>query len=528
LKALIVDDEKHVRDGIKILADWEKNGITEIVEAGNGEEAIQLIQSIRPEIIFSDMKMPKMDGTQLLEWIKENHPNGKTIVVTGYDDYHYMRKAIHFGSSDYLLKPIVPEILNQTLEKAVNEWKKEEDERQRKETSSLLINEMTPVYRDRKLTQLLNNDYLQKDLFEEFGWLKQSRGYIVALVQVNGKTIETFQGDRDLTYFTILNIINEMMKETGCGIGFRYLTKKGKIVIIFWDKFELVEELLVKIYKALKSMLDVSCPIAAGQVVNNSCKLLDSYQHARRVLLNRNILTNPKTRVYISDIAETPSLKSLILYSSDIEMAIQTGEIGAFEELMVRMEKDITEKEYLSVRQVINLENEYIVISNKWFKHYNLSFKVPEDMEERIDLFFDSNGTFRIERYKERKKREITIFLKKVKKRALQRRNNIITDIEKYLQENFDRDVKLQEISDHFYISREYISRKFKQEFNENISDYVLRIRMEKAKSLLKNSQLKIYEIANMIGYQDDKYFRKVFKKVEGITPNEYRAEYSK
>jgi two-component system, response regulator YesN len=526
MKALIVDDEKHVRDGIKILADWEQNGIREIYEAGNGEEAIQLIQTIRPEIIFSDMKMPKVDGTQLLEWIKENQPNSKTIVVTGYDDYHYMRKAIHFGSTDYLLKPIEPEILNQTLEKAVSEWKKEEAERQRKETSSLLINEMTPVYRDRKLTQLVNSDLLQKDLVEEFGWLKQSRDYIAALVRVNGKTMEAFQGDRDLTYFTILNIINEIMKENGNGIGFRYLSKKGEILLIFWDKFELVEEILVHIYKTLKNMLDISCPIAAGKPVNNSSKLIVSYQHARKVLLNRNILTDSEVRVYMSDIEATPSLKSLIVYSSDIEMAIQTGEIRAFEELMARIEKDITEKECLSVRQVINLENEYMVISNKWFKHYNISFKTPEDIEEWVDLFFDSNGTFSLEEYKKRKKREITIFLKKVKKSTLQKSTNIITDIEKYLQENFDRDVKLQEISDHFYISREYISRKFKQEFNENISDYIVRIRLDKAKSLLKNSQLKIYEIATMIGYQDDKYFRKVFKKVEGITPNEYRETY--
>ncbi|MDM5328861.1 response regulator [Neobacillus sp. CF12] len=528
MKALIVDDEKHVRDGIKILAHWEQNGIGEIYEAGNGEEAIELIQTIRPEIIFSDMKMPKMDGTQLLEWIKENHTNSKTIVVTGYDDYHYMRKAIHFGSSDYLLKPIEPDILNQTLEKAVNEWKKEEDERRRKETSSLLINEMTPVYRDRKLTQLVNSEHFQKDLYEEFGWLKQSRDYKAAIVRVDGKTMEAFQGDRDLTYFTILNIINEIMKENGNGIGFRYLSKKGEIVLIFWDKFELVEEILVHIYKTLKNMLDISCPIAAGKAVNNSSKLKDSYHHARKVILNRNILTDSRRRVYVSDIDTAPSLKSLIAYSSDIEMAIQTGEIRAFEELMDRIEKDITELDYLSVRQVINLENEYMVISNKWFKHYNISFKAPEDIEERVDLFFDSNGTFKLEAYKKRIKREISIFLKKVKKSTLQKNNNIIIDIEKYLQENYDRDVKLQEISDHFYISREYISRKFKQEFNENISDYIVRIRMEKAKSLLKNSQLKIYEIAGMIGYQDDKYFRKVFKKVEGITPNEYRTEYMK
>jgi two-component system, response regulator YesN len=94
------------------------------------------------------------------------------------------------------------------------------------------------------------------------------------------------------------------------------------------------------------------------------------------------------------------------------------------------------------------------------------------------------------------------------------------------VQENFNRDVKLQEIYGNFYISREYISRKFKQEFNVNISDYIVNLRMEKAKYFLKNSQLKIFEIANLIGYQDDKYFRKVFKKVLGITPNEYRTSF--
>jgi two-component system, response regulator YesN len=528
MKALIVDDEKHVREGIKILADWEQNGIQEIYEAGNGAEAIQLIQTIRPEIIFSDMKMPKMDGTQLIEWIKENQPYSKTIVVTGYDDYHYMRKAIHFGSSDYLLKPIEPEILNQTLEKAVKEWKKEEVDRKRKETSSLLINEMKPVYRDRKLTHIMNSDSIQDELYEEFGWLQQSRPYILALVRVEGKTIEAFQGDRDLTYFSILNVINEILMEYECGIGFRYLSKKGQIIIIFWDKFERIEKILVQMYRTLRDVMDISCPIAVGKLVNSSTKLIDSYQQAREVLLNRNILIDCESKVFINSLQSSPSVKSLMSYAPSIELAIKTGEIGAFEELIIQIAEDLTGNNYLSPRQLLNLQNEYMVISNKWFKYYNFSIKEPEGIEERVELFFDSNGTFKLEEYKQRIKREIGIFLKKIKKSTLQKNNNIIFDIEKYLQENFNRDVKLQEISDHFYISREYISRKFKQDFHVNISDYIVRIRMERAKSLLKNSQLKIYEIANMIGYQDDKYFRKVFKKVEGMTPNEYRAEYEK
>ncbi|WP_223589376.1 response regulator transcription factor [Neobacillus bataviensis] len=526
MKVLIVDDEKHVRDGIKLLGEWEKNGIKETFEAGNGEEAIQLIKKIKPEIIFSDMKMPKMDGTQLLEWIKDNQPNSKTIVVTGYDDYHYMRKALHFGSVDYLLKPIDPEILNQTLEKAVMEWKKEEADRKKKESSSQLINQMKPVYRDRKLTQFLNGDNMKEDDYQEFGF-HLSQNYLVALVKINGKTIETFQGDRDLTYFTILNVINEILLENDCGIGFRYLSNKGEIVIIFWKKFQYIDELLAQIYHSLRNALNVSCPIAIGKPVQKSTKMLDSYQHAKQVLLNSNILERNEKRVYREDVLQIDALRNLMAYSSSVDLAVQAGEIEAFHEVIRQIESDYTENGYLSLSQLLQFENEYLVISRKWFKTYNLLFKASENIEKRVGSFFDEHGAFQLEEYKQRKKREISNFLKKVKRSTQQKNSNIIYDIEKYLQANFDQDVKLQEISDHFYISREYISRKFKQEFNVNISDYIVRIRMERAKALLKNRQLKIYEIAGMIGYQDDKYFRKVFKKVEGVTPNEYRESFT-
>ncbi|NRK74368.1 response regulator, partial [Salmonella enterica subsp. enterica serovar Typhi] len=111
-----------------------------------GISAIKIIRSLNPEIIFSDMKMPKMDGTQLLKWMDEHYCAGKTIVVTGYDDYHYMRKAMHYGSSDYLLKPIDPEMLNDTLIRVVNEWKAEEMERINKLSKNQLINKMKPAY----------------------------------------------------------------------------------------------------------------------------------------------------------------------------------------------------------------------------------------------------------------------------------------------------------------------------------------------------------------------------------------------
>lgn len=125
MKAIIIDDEKHVRDGLQLLADWKGNGIDTVYEAEDGDEAIRLIKEHRPEIIFTDMQMPKLDGISLLKWIAESELTSITIVVSGYDDYTFMRNAITYKSFDYILKPIDPDLLNETLERAVKKWKEE-------------------------------------------------------------------------------------------------------------------------------------------------------------------------------------------------------------------------------------------------------------------------------------------------------------------------------------------------------------------------------------------------------------------
>jgi two-component system response regulator YesN len=215
-------------------------------------------------------------------------------------------------------------------------------------------------------------------------------------------------------------------------------------------------------------------------------------------------------------------------YTPGIELAVKAGEESAFDELIEEVSQEMTKGNFLSLRQLMHIEREYQVITAQWLKRCNLAFAVSNEVEKQIDPFFEKDGHFHLKRYVERKKREISIFLRTIKRESKLEKKNIIYEIEKYLQNNFDRDIKLQEIADQFYISREYISRKFKQEFHENISDYIVKYRIKKAKTLLKNSQLKVFEIANMVGYQDDKYFRKVFKKVEGITPNEYRQARSR
>lgn len=118
-KVLIVDDESLVREAVKLLGEWERFGVKAVLEAKNGLEAKALIEQERPALILSDIQMPHCDGIELMEWVHDHASSSKLVVLTGYDEYSYMRRAIQYGSFDYLLKPIDPDVLNDTLSRAL-------------------------------------------------------------------------------------------------------------------------------------------------------------------------------------------------------------------------------------------------------------------------------------------------------------------------------------------------------------------------------------------------------------------------
>lgn len=169
MKVLIVDDEKHVRDAIRLLVDWAKHGIDGILEAPEGETAVRILEAEKPEIVFTDMRMPIMDGVGLLEWIHEHHPSCKTIVVSGHDDFDFVRHTVKYGGLDYILKPIDPDELDGALAKAVDAWKRENEARLRDQIRAIQINEIKPVYWDRLFSGLIADEAAAPALPAQFG-----------------------------------------------------------------------------------------------------------------------------------------------------------------------------------------------------------------------------------------------------------------------------------------------------------------------------------------------------------------------
>src|SRR5690606_18749455 len=241
MKVLIVDDEKHVRDAIRLLVDWAKHGIDGILEAPEGETAVRILEAEKPEIVFTDMRMPIMDGVGLLEWIHEHHPSCKTIVVSGHDDFDFVRHTVKYGGLDYILKPIDPDELDGALAKAVDAWKRENEARLRDQIRAIQINEIKPVYWDRLFSGLIADEAAAPALPAQFG---QEFGLPVlpGEARVAVMTIDTmpravrgkFGSDLDLLFFSLANIANEYLHKDRAGHAFRNWNSRSELVIVCW------------------------------------------------------------------------------------------------------------------------------------------------------------------------------------------------------------------------------------------------------------------------------------------------------
>ncbi|QHE60790.1 response regulator [Rossellomorea vietnamensis] len=518
MKAIIIDDEKHVREGLLLLAEWEKHGIHTILEAEDGDEAIELITEHRPEIIFTDMRMPKRDGITLLKWLHASDLTSKTIVVSGYDDFEYMRNAIHYKSFDYILKPIEPDVLNDTLDKAVLEWNEQARSRRTQVEENRVLNEAKPLYWDRLFSSLCAKESITAEMVDkverEFGVSLPKLEKTVALLPIKPIVMKSFQGDRDLAFFTLINICNELLRKQNDGVCFRNSHKEEELVILFWNH-KRVAYLLEEIYSLIYQYSKVFTVLALGK---KSKKVNEAYESALEVF-SRHALLEQKKLVTHRDV-KSGHLLHLLDYSNELKWAIRSGSREQVQHQLEAIFAQLENRHTISIEQIKGWEDQFELLRNNWLKEYEI--KGQEPFYRGTD-YWNEDGSFSFRKFKEEKTKEFIELIQTLTNVKYQKEKNNMQHIEEYLQQHYQEDINLQDIADRFFLSREYISRKFKQDYGATITDYITGIRMEKAKKLLENPYLKIYEVAYGVGYGNEKYFSKVFKKHTGVTPNEYR-----
>ncbi|WP_028551176.1 response regulator [Paenibacillus sp. UNC451MF] len=533
MKAIIVDDEKHVREAVKLLVDWKYFGIDALFEAQDGEEAIELIREHQPQLIFTDMMMPVKSGLELLEWLAAHYACGKTIVISGHDDFQLVRHTVKHGGVDYILKPIDAEQLHAAVSKALESWIRDENERHRQRQSNIEMNQFRPVYWEKLLSNLIAEPSAYEAsaaaLSQEFGLdrnVKECRLAIMTLDTMNAALKKKFDANSDLLFFSITNICNEILRAGQRGIAYRYWNSEGEIILLLFGSDDSWNQILSSIQQGMKSALRSSFDIGIGRVQPFPSGLPPAYKDARTALRRRNLLSKQKQVHLLPDPLPTQqTVISFSDYAERIRLAVQSGSPEQISKSVEEWIAAVGKLDSITLEQLELWWSEYNVLRSRWLAEWFGDQPPVLQTSMNSAPFFipsDETGSLSIPLWK----KQLTESLTELSKHLLEhqhRDQNVIYEIAKYIQNHYHQDITLQEIANHFYLSREYISRKFKQEFKVNLSDYLSDIRVEKAKLLLLNPHLRIAQVAEMVGYDDEKYFSKVFKKTVGLSPNEYR-----
>ncbi|MDQ0196455.1 response regulator [Paenibacillus wynnii] len=533
MKVLIVDDERHVREAIRYFIPWDEHGISEIYEATNGQEAIEIIEKQRPAVIFTDMKMPLLDGAELLEWLHKHSPNTKTIVISGYQDFSYVKPAIVYGGTDYLLKPLNSKQLIAAAERAFEMWRKEEQERELLNRQNIQLNVLRPLYWDKALTDLVSGtrsyQELAGSLSEELGLLRGTetcRIAVISLKSANCRLLQRFHGDLQLTSFVLANVCNEVISPRRSGYAFRYWLADTDIVVLFWNTVEEAENWVLHMNESIQQTYGIQLDIGLSAINAFPSQLPNAFRQARQGLSGRNILQNHgRIHLYREELDDVNTKADLSLPAEleKFRISVLSGEMERMYRAVDDWAEYISSATLLTESSIQRWEEEIGIILTRWSKE---QWGDERFAEESIHFApcYDAEGLFSVEAWRDQLK---ALLLKLSKEGGLTQSTDskIILEIRSYLDQHYQQDMTLQHIAERFYISRENVSRKFKQVIGENLSDYLTNLRVDKAKVLLQNTNMRLSQISELVGYEDEKYFSRVFKKATGQTPREYRKQ---
>jgi two-component system response regulator YesN len=531
-KIVIADDEANVREGIRDNLNWSELGFEVVGDFENGREVIQAAAQLQPDVVLTDINMPFVDGLEVTRYLFENFPQTKVIILTGYDDFEYAQQALKMKVHDYILKPNTASELRQILSRLKDEL--DEEAHQTEDLSKLKqrLRESLPLVRERFLNQLTSGSVREREIVDKLSYLElhlQGPHYLVAVIDVDDHgELERFypESESELLYFAVFNISEEIIARDKGGIVFQNNNEKT-IAILSGDDDEMLFEsalnMLEEINASVKQHLKFTVSIGVGDVCSGLSEIHISHKRAASALDYRFLLGKNRV-ISINDIegdlqARGPYDKA---WEKQLVLGIKSGTMQDIELIIENMMK--------------NLKALYLPIDRCYIHIQQIMISIMDALYEldiREDSISGNESSPLTEIYQFKTLDEVEAWLcaycQQVSRAISDKRDHFgrvqVSKAEAYIQDNYaDQMISLDSVCKHLTMSKSYFSLLFKNYTSETFISYLTKIRIEKAKELLKHTDLKSYEIADRVGYADPQYFSLIFKKTTGMTITEYRG----
>ena len=510
LSVIIVDDESYVRVSVKNRVDWAAYHAQIVGEASSGKQALTLIEKLHPDIVITDIRMPDMNGLELIRLAKIQNQSLNFIILSGYGDFTYAKQALQLGVHDFIEKPVNEIELGNALCSVAAKLKTHRDN---KTTDRQPVNK---VLRNHCLRQTLLHSVKIHTLEDS---VFSFPSYILAMIQL--LNVKSF-GDPNYLCEAVEGFFNSQDHNLSCYV-FPIDVSQRLFSVLFGIHSSLNNNLPIiskKLRYLLQTVLDD--PSSDMYIAYLETTTLDGAYHKILYTMKCRLLEPKKKDLFSSEIENKTVIHASIRDSIKIlRHSIADMKEYQFHQKLTQIIPDdgqgltVIMLEWIiqEIRSELSL-----LLSEKHFSIYSPT--LDEIAQSGYLLHFSSLSTLRNQLY------TVTKIIFEAAKTDDDSNADIVSQIIDYVDENYNTSLTLSSIGARFYMNPIYLSSLFKRKTGHNLFQYIENIRMNRAKHLLANSDLILKEVALFVGYNDTNYFGKVFRKNVGISPTEFRIHH--
>lgn len=533
LRMVIADDEILVREGIRSIINWKEYDIDIVGEASEGREAYEVCKKLNPDILFTDIRMPFMDGLQLAECMKNENPDIKIIIFSGIQDFNYAKSALDVSAEGYVLKPLEISELKDVVKKVVDKIQNEKNNKKLMEKLKEQLKENILAASEKFLRDLLQGAFSsKKEIKEKLEYFNEpisvDKNIMIAAITIDDYNLikeNYLEKDRQLLNFAVTNVTDEVIHKTTNGISL-CMNENQFISIFNWleDSPYSINEIFEEIKTKLNELLSISVSIGISRIVNSITDVPLAFKDSVSALQYR-FYTGKNCVINSADISDSYNeLEHMDFYEIETKLinVIKVGDVLETENIVIEVFRRLKSNNNYKMEYVQCICSEILLISSRSMYEAGENFdEIICDKSEMLYTLQNIENIFVLEDYMKDTLKKLAVYFSK---KHTSKNDKIVLDIKRIISEEYMTEISVNKIAQSVFLSPNYISLIFKKETGVTITDYLTNIRIEKAKELLKDADLLIQQVSEMVGYEDASYFSKVFKKNTGIHPVRYRS----
>lgn len=532
IKVFLVEDEVIIRSGVKKSINWEQEGYEFVGEASDGELAYPMILKEKPDILITDIRMPFMDGLELSRLVKKELPDIKILILSGYDEFEYAKKAIKIGVTEYLLKPISAAKLTEVLNAVAETIRQENEEKNLLETYFAEMRENTERDKMRLFEKLLMGDLSMGEILEageRFGMNLGASCYKIVLFKILANLEDHVYAEQMVDACSSVEQAASMME----GVYVFQRGVEGWAFLLTAQDEKSMEESAKILYQNLKQAMKNYTQLeyfgGIGSTVPRIRSLKQSFREADRAFAARfveetNQIISQK-EFEKSQMEEGLKMQGVVQIGKSREMLQKFLSNGTREEVKAFSDAYISRIEEENIRST--MVRQYVVIDVcivilSFCERISSANRLQEEAEELQKMMQKIHSLSEIKKYVVRLLNE-AIELRDAE--SGRRYSDLIAAAKKEIENHYmTEEISLNTVAISVGMSPSYFSSIFSKEAGKTFVEYLTEVRIEKAKEFLMCSSMKTSEIGYEVGYKDPHYFSYIFKKVQGCSPKEYRA----